>query len=165
MKLWAQRTVEEANLLNPAFCCGVLTSAVVGYMSIEETGIPYTLSHIVLPIVLHKATRECLPRTSSTSLAAWIQENSEARVQFVERVVALKSHTREAILFGLFHDWLIICQEGRLQATVSKSSIDRLVRSMENEVKECIKRAWVVGKWFAMAGTTETVMALWGIRP
>lgn len=165
MEKWTHRPIEEANLLNPAFCCVALTSAVIGYMGIDKEGIPYPLAHIVLPIVLHKATRERLPRASRTSLAVWIQENSEVRVQFVERVVMLKSHTREAILFGFFHDWLILCQEGRIQAKLSKSIIDRLARRLENEAKECINRAWVLGKWFALAGTTETVMALWGIRP
>ena len=41
MKPWALRPPEEANLLNPAFCCVTLAAAVLGYASVDETR--YTL--------------------------------------------------------------------------------------------------------------------------
>ena len=75
MKPWVLRPPEEANLLNPAFCCVTLAAAVLGYASVDKTGIPYPLTFLVLPTVLHKATRESLPSNRTrTSLAAWIQE-------------------------------------------------------------------------------------------
>ncbi len=120
---------------------------------------------MVLPIVLHKTTRELLPRTTRTSLAAWIQENTNARVLFAERTIALKPYTREAILFGLLRDWLVLHEGGRLQATLNNSDVDRFIRNLDDEAKDCIRRARFVGKWFASQGSAQTVMALWGIRP
>ena len=165
MKPWAQRPVEEANLLNPAFCCVTLTSAVVGYTDIDKAGMPYPLSFIILPIVLHKETRESLPRTIRTSMATWLQENMSARVLFPERTISLKPYTREAILFALLHDWLSIGTGGKLQTTKNNADVDRFLRRLGDEARDCIKRGRFVGKWFASAGSVETVMALWGIRP
>jgi hypothetical protein len=61
MKQWIQRPREEANLLNPVFCCTILASSIVSYMSVDVEGMPYPLALMILPVVLHKATREALP--------------------------------------------------------------------------------------------------------
>ena len=165
MKQWTQRPVEGANLLNPAFCCIVLTSSDVGYMSIDSAGIPYPLAFMVLPVVLHKSTRNLLPRDKRTSLATWIQQNTEVRILFAERVIALRAYTREAILFGMLHNWLVLVEGGRLQTNLDDSNVDSIVKKLEDEAKECARKARIVGQWFASAGSAETVMALWGIMP
>lgn len=165
MKPWNQRPVEEANLLNPAFCCTALTSSIVGYMAVDVEGMPYPLAFMLLPIVLHKATREALPQTIRTSLAAWIQEHTSVRVLFPERVVALKPHTREAILFGILHDWLTFRSDGRLRTTMAGQDVSRFLRRLDGEARECVMHARFVGRWFASAGSPQTVLALWGIRP
>ena len=165
MKPWALRPPEEANLLNPAFCCVTLAAAVLGYASVDKTSIPYPLTFLVLPTVLHKATRENLPRQTRTSLAAWIQENAEVKVTFAGRVTALKEHTREAILFGSHNSWFDMLPNGRVQTSLSDSDADGFIRKLEGEAKECVRRARFVGRWFALAGTPQTVWALFGIRP
>jgi len=165
LKPWIQRSIEEANLLNPAFCCVVLNASFVGYVSIYKMGIPYPLVFMVLPIVLHKPTRERLPRSTRTSLAAWIQENAETKVLYAERLMALKPHTREAIRFGLFYNWLVFEHNGQIHTNFNNSSVTRITHKMNNEARECVMRAKFVGKWLASAGSVQTVMALWGIRP
>jgi hypothetical protein len=164
MKRWEERTVEEAHLLNPAFCCAVLSASVVGYASEGSVGIPFVLSFLVLPITLHKRTRESLPRDTRTSLAAWLQQNAEARVGFAPRVIALRPHTREAILFGTTHGWITL-SGGLLAPTVNERTINNSAQSLETEARECLRRATFVGKWFARTGSASTVMALWGVRP
>ena len=94
MKTWLARSKEEAYLFNPAFCCITLSVAMRGYASVRDGGLPFRLAFMLLPIVLHKPTRESLPRDTRTSMAAWLQANSEARVLFYERLVSLKPHTR-----------------------------------------------------------------------
>jgi Family of unknown function (DUF6521) len=46
---WTGRPREEANLLNPAFCCTALTSSIVGYMGVDAEGMPYPLAFMILP--------------------------------------------------------------------------------------------------------------------
>ncbi|MFO1523776.1 MAG: three component ABC system middle component [Kiritimatiellia bacterium] len=164
MNPWGRRTTEEANLLNPAFGCIVLSAATHGYQSIEGRGMAYPLAYTILPLILHRITRDALPSTARTPMAIWLQEHSDAKVQFFERVLALKPHTRESILFGANQKWLGLVRS-TLVFSGAENAIDRALRRLDDEAKECVGKARIVGKWFATVGTTETSMHLWGIRP
>ncbi|MCC5859295.1 MAG: hypothetical protein JJT90_14140 [Ectothiorhodospiraceae bacterium] len=165
MKAWSVRPKEEAYLFNPAFCCTTLSVAMQNYVSVRSEGIPFPLAFMFLPIVLHKPTRESLPPNTRTSMAAWLQENSEARVLFHERLISLKPHTREAIQFGMLFDWIVPRNGGLLETTLSNAKVTRITRTLSDEARECVMRARFLGKWFAEAGETHTAMAFWGVRP
>jgi hypothetical protein len=165
MKLWSQRSIEETSLLNPAFCCLILASSVASYSNLKSEGLPYPLSFMILPIILHRETRELLPRTSRTSMTSWIQENTKVRIQFGDRVISLKSYTNEAILFGFNHQWLKIDQDLLLHTTKTTAIINSSIQNFDNEVKNCVKKAKIIGDWFAGTASIPTIMSLWGIRP
>jgi hypothetical protein len=165
MKSWHERTKEEAYLLNPAFCCMALTYAIVNYIGEKEDGMPFPLAFMILPIALHKKSRDSLPYNTRTSLPAWIQDNTSARNGFPERVVSVKPYTREAMLFGSKYNWLIFKEGGKLHTSKSKSDFKSYIIEPHNEAAACIKQAGFIGRWFAKAGSAHTVMSLWGIRP
>lgn len=164
MKPWSKRPLEEANLLNPAFCCLTISTYISSYTDFNNEGMPYPLIFMGLPIILHKSTRDSFPYSIRTSLPFWIQENVDRRILFFERTVSLKPYTQEALLFGLLHNWLVL-KNGKFQATINSTDIKRFLRQLEGESMACIKQANFLGKWFASAGSAETVMSLWGIRP
>ncbi|MDD5738690.1 MAG: DUF6521 family protein [Candidatus Pacebacteria bacterium] len=164
MKPWSERSIEEANLLNPAFCCAALAMSIAGYSGVNDAGMPYPLTFMVLPIVLHKQTRESLPPSTRTSLAVWMQNNADAKVLYAERLLSLKPYTREAIQFGLLYDWIALRHGWLVQTTFEESISARILQNLDNEAKDCVSRAKLVGKWFALAGSAQTVMNLWGIR-
>ena len=165
MRIWSNRPREEAYLLNPAFCCTTLTAAIWGYSNIKEEGIPFPYAFMFLPIILHKPTREILPVSTRTSMAAWLQRNSEARVLFYERLISLKPYTKEAIQFGMLVNWIIPRDGGFLGTTRSESDLNRAIDRLSGEARECVLRARLLGKWFGLAGTIPTVMSFWGVRP
>jgi hypothetical protein len=165
MKPWIMRPREEAHLLNPAFCCSVLTSSVIGYSSVEPKGMHFPLIFMILPIILHKPTCEVLPSNTRTSVAAWLQKNPSSKIQYHERTVSLVPFVREALLFGLINGWLTIGDTGRIQTSLTESSMRDILRKSSEEIGDYVMRARFVGKWFASAGSPQTVMALWGIRP
>lgn len=165
MKTWTARSKEEAYLLNPAFCCTILAATMSDYVNTKKEGIPFPLLFMVLPIVLHKFTRNSLPPSIRTSMAAWLQENAFARVLFYERLVSLKPHTREAIQFGMLRDWIVMGPGGLWRTTLDESDVHSDIQRLTDEARECVMRARFVGRWFAAAGTASTIMALWGIRP
>ncbi len=98
-------------------------------------------------------------------MAAWLQENPEARVLFYERLVSLKPHTREAIQFGMQLDRIVLRNGGLLETTLNTSDVTRTIRTLSDEARDCVMRAGFLGKWFAKAGATHTAMAFWGVRP
>lgn len=165
MRTWESRSREEAHLLNPAFCCSALTAAMYGYKETNNNGMPFPLIFMTLPIVLHKPTREALPINTRTSLPAWLLENGNAKVLFYERLISLKPHTREAIHFGLLMKWIVPEAGGIFQTDLGDSEINRISSYLTNEARECVMRSRFLGKWFALAGSLHTTMALWGIRP
>ena len=165
MKPWAERNREEAHLLNPPLCCVTITSACAGYSESSGQPLPFALAFMVLPIVLHKHTRESLPRTSRTSVPAWLQEHAEARIGFHERLMALQPYTREALRYGLAFDWIAIGDSGVIRCVAPNRLTNRAIRSLGGDAQECVSRAHFLGKWFGTTASTETTMALWGIRP
>jgi hypothetical protein len=164
MRPWLARSKEVANLLNPAFCCTVLSAVVSNYSSRDNLGMPYPLAFVVMPVILHKQTRNVLPINTRTSLAAWLEEKPMSRVQFYERAISLKPFVREAILFGVTNDWLVI-ESGRLKSKLADSKFKNFLQHMDGEARECVLRARLVGKWFAAAGSAETVLSLWEVNP
>lgn len=165
MNNWSERPREEANLLNPAFCCLGITAAVIGYQLAVPQGLPLGLAYMVLPITLHKPTRDILPNTRRTSLPMWLQNNTSVRVLFHQRLASLKPFTNEAIIFGCNKKWLSIQNGASLKTDRPESLLRKINQTLGDEPSECITKALFVGKWLAAAGSPATVMALWGVQP
>ena len=161
---WAERPPEQARLLNPAFIGALVWSSANGYLGIRARGLPYPLAFVAMPIVLHKATRESLPRAVSTSMVTWLTENTRAHVGFSDRARGLVPLVKDGILFASNGSMLSLA-DGHLSAAQRPRSVSRFEREASDEVKSCMKRAEFVGKWFAGSGDYATIMALWGVTP
>src|SRR4051812_8891000 len=112
MSLWESRPREEANLLNPAFCGLIIAQAVEDYVRAIPAGMPFALAFLVLPIVLHKPTRDALPQRTTKAISSWLEENEEYRATFPERAKTLSPYVREALLYDLMHDRLRLNDKG-----------------------------------------------------
>jgi hypothetical protein len=162
---WRLRSLEERNLLNPGFCSTLLWHAALGYASERKIAMAIELSFLVLPFVLHRETRESLPRNIMTSLPTWLAEHPIVRTRLGERAAALRPFTREALMFAGSHGLLSLSAEGvRANAEMKKHVVAGL-KLTSDEVRACAKRAEFLGKWLEKAGGTETVMVLLGVRP
>lgn len=157
--VWHQRSMEERALLNPAFCGELLHLTAAEY---GEDGLPFPLSFLVLPLVLHRKSREALPSTIRTSVPTWLQRNAEVKIGFDERVRNTAAITRETVAFLLAHANIHVGAGGTLIA-VGAVKQDRDPGS--DEIKDCITKARFLGRWLRRAGTAPTVYALFGIRP
>jgi hypothetical protein len=165
MTVWADRSHEERALLNPGFCATLLWHAARGYAGEGDNLLSFEESFLVLPFVLHRGTRETLPRSSRTSLAAWLDEYPLARGRVASRARLLVPFTKEALAFGGAHG-LIRLDEGRLRGDPAwQRAVNRTLKVTSDEVNGCANRAVFIGKWFAQAGSAATVLALIGVRP
>lgn len=160
-----ERPQEEAYLFNPAFLGLVLWSTGTGYREQTGKGIPFELAFVALPLSLHKGTREALPHSIRTSLAAWLEGNTDLRVGFPERARGLAPFVREAILFGSAHGLLAVDERGQLLAPPMQHPLKHYLSEATEEVRNCILRAEFVGRWFGVSGTGTTIMSLWGVTP
>ncbi len=130
-----------------------------------DSALSFEEAFLILPFVLHRQTREDLPRTLRTSLAVWLDQYPLARGRLAGKATLLVPFTKEALLFAGVHAFIRI-ELNKLRADESRASdVASILRDSSEEVKLCAKRAEFVGKWFAQAGNAATVLALIGVRP
>lgn len=165
MTLWKNRSPEERALLNPSFFSLLLWHAAIGHATETSAGLPFGTGFLVLPILLHRGTRDSLPKTVATSVPVWLDNNPLVRARLAERARTLVPYTREALLFGGTHG-IFTVQADRITAEQGwQRRITAELRRSSDEVGFCAKRAEFLGRWFARAGSPATVMALMGVRP
>jgi hypothetical protein len=163
MRQWHLRPQEVANLLNPAFCGQVLHSAVVAHCDATERSLPYPLSFLVLPLVLHRNTRETISG-QTRHFQNWITDHEEVKVGFADRARQTAPYTREAIIFLLQNAAIEIAEDGGLAVGKPLKRIRRKVpQASENE--SCVAKAAILGRWFGGAGSPATVFASIGVQP
>lgn len=164
---WRAQPIEQARILNPAFLGALLLAIADGYQleAQNESGLPYALTYLALPVVLHKPTRDALPSSIRTSMVAWLSVNASVQIGIADRAAALVPLVRDAIVVAAKGN-LVALHNGRINAVAKPAMLRSYgVQSDSMEVRNCLSRAKFVGRWFALAGDFTTVMALWGVRP
>ncbi len=170
MSAWQERTIEQRNLLNPAFCAIAVWHLAHGYhteataLGSNAGGLPFALAFVGASLVLRGQTRAQLPRTITSSLATWVNDHPLERSAIAKGVVVLRETVREALLFGTQHG-LLSLDGHRLEArSTSAKKINAYLRASSEEVRDCMRQAKFVGRWLCKAGAPPTVLALLGVQ-
>lgn len=163
MNTWENRPIEQAHLLNPAFCGEILRRAIKSYNTNSKQPFPYPLVFLILPVVLHRHTRENINLNTREQLHVWLQNNQSLRFGFAERARSLVSFTKEALNFLLQLDLIIINNTAALQLTRKRTQQQNLPE--DSEIVDCFKKAEIVGRWYAKAGNAANVYTMWGVTP
>lgn len=158
---WRDRPREERYSLNPALTASVIAEATAGYMRESGVGMPFGLSYLVVPVVYHTDTRESLPATVATSLAAWLADHELQRRALRDRVSAFAPLVREGLLFGLGSPRLSV--EGSLLSVPRPNAV--VPGQDVPELYRLLRAGRHVGRLFGRVGSATTVFALWGVRP
>jgi len=153
---------DAAALFNPAYCAAILHRVSSGYQSGGAGGLPYSLSFLALPIVLHTASAERLPSSARVRLHNWLLGNPEVLVGLADRARSLAPFVREAISFGL-KARVVQFVEPDLLAPVSSDHVAKWEKRSYN--LPAAKRAVVLGKLLSQIGEVPTVFTLFGVRP
>jgi hypothetical protein len=164
--VWRERPREEAHLFNPAFCAAILHEFVKEFQKARDHSAPYPLIFCAMPISLHGKTRRALPGSTLTSLYSWRERNPEMLVGFAERARSLRPVTQEALRFGIDRRALAFADDGGVVLGAKPLVVARKFEDgLTADARECIIAARLLGRWFAKAGTTSTIMAVWGVKP
>ena len=164
MKPWDQRPFEIRNLFNPAFCGLVLFRALQGYEEEDARGMPYSLSLLVLPLCLHKHSREALAAGSRSYLLKVAEKNPQVQVDFADRTAAMLPYAFEGLGLLMERGCIAIADDGRIQ-TVSRTVRKSIDMTGTAETVSCQRVARFVGKEFARIADRVTVYTTLGIRP
>ncbi|MCL6572883.1 MAG: DUF6521 family protein [Bacillus sp. (in: Bacteria)] len=160
---WQERPKEIAFLLNPAFCGELICICIKSYHKTISYTFPYILSFLVLPIVLHRRTRESIPRKARLHMHAWLQENQYVKIGFADRARLLAPITKETLAFLLKAEAIKLDEQGgiviRNYKCRNNSDID------DEEILDCFHKAQIIGRWLARSGSLTTIFAMWGVKP
>lgn len=162
MKRWDKRPFEIRNLFNPAFCGLVLFRAAEGYEERDIRGMPFSLSLLILPLCLHKGTREVIADSPRSYLLRTTEKNQQIVVGFADRVTQMLPYTFEG--FGLLMEkgCITVSDDGRIQTVANK--VRKTVKGT-GETVACQRVACIVGKEFARIADRVTIYTTLGIRP
>jgi hypothetical protein len=161
---WADRPREEAANLNPAFCGELIFRSASEFQRLREVPFPFVLSFVVLPLVLHKRTRDHLPGTANTAFVGWVAEHGPLLAELPQRALHLTPITREAIMFSLQHELLAIEQGGLIPGAKPIAARRKPDRTTD-DADDARRSASLVGRWFANQGLSSSIMQGFGVAP
>jgi hypothetical protein len=161
---WSDRPSEEARNLNPAFCGEIIFRTVSEYFRLRQSPFSFALSFVVLPIALHKVTRELLPGNASAAFAGWIAERSPFLAEFPDRVLRLVPVTRESLLFLVQHK-VVGLEAGGLVPGAKPIGRSARPSQVTDDVAEARSAAALLGRWFANQGSPSSILQGLGVSP
>lgn len=162
MKQWSRRASEIAYLLNPAFCARILFNSIESYAKECSNPFPYPLLYLVLPITLHKKSRDLVD--TRTKMPVWISKHPDLQIDFALRAKSLIPIANEALLYLLNSNLVCFDSDGNLIIPSQKAKLSQ-TRFTDGDVKKCLSCARSIGRWFARSGEVSTIYISWGIKP
>jgi hypothetical protein len=158
MQQWSERNSAVADLLNPALVAAVIAAAAMEYERRDGAPLPFELSFLVVPLVLHRDTRSALPKGVNSHLARWVTSNPVLAAGFGARAKALAEPVREGIRFGL--------RQGALDLDGANLTGHRLQGrpAAIGDIAQIIAKASFVGRWFTRIESSSTAFALLGVE-
>lgn len=162
MKRWDQRPIEIRNLFNPAFCGLVLFRSFSSYDDEDPRGMPFSLSLLILPLCLHKESRDLLVRSNRSYFLKIVSSHPQLLVNFGRRAADMLPFTFEALgllmQLGVFE----VNANGRLKAL--QEGVRKTVSGTPESIA-CQRVARFLGKEFARVADRATIYATLGVRP
>lgn len=148
-------------MLNPALITAVTAAAAEGYEGVARQPLPGSLPFLVAPLVLHRDTRDALPRQISTHWARWVFAHPVLQAGFAARALSLVEPVRDGLRFGLSHGALRLTTDGSLTGGLAaKAQVGET-----GDVAAVIRSARFVGRWLTKLDRPATAFALFGVAP
>ncbi len=119
------------------------------------------LLYLVLPLVLDRRIRDEIRENTRQKMHAWLQNHPELRVGFADRVRASSPSSIEALSYLFCAGAARVGESGIVLSGYAPAPLSQ----REDDVAQIFRKSAVVGRWFADAGTPESVYMMWGIRP
>lgn len=162
MKKWDRRPNEIRALFNPAFCGLNLLSAIESYEKLEDAGIPFSQTLLVLPLSLHKNSREVLLSRPRTRMLQVVESFPELLVGLPERTRNMLPFTLEGL--GLLWEYgcIDVTESGHIKRKKRRLKTSTIIT---DETQACMKCAALLGRHFALVSDSSTIYTSLGIRP
>lgn len=162
MNYWNKRPREIRNLFNPAFCGLVIARGIEGFIEAANKPMPFSLAILILPLSLHKKTRDQIKEGSRSYFTNILQDHPEIRVDLAKRAQGLLPYNMEAFAYLMSYGVINVDENGGLAIKVSK--IRKSITGSQ-DTKDCQTVARSLGRKMALMNDRVTVYTTLGIRP
>ena len=162
--VWSERPVEEASNFNPAFCGELLCRTVGEYYKARRAPLNVAVAFVVLPLTLHKQTRDHLPGRANTAFAGWIADHNTLLAELPLRIERLRPVVREALLFTIRHSRLAL-RDGGLVPGGKPLSLSAKSDVSTDDTDEARSASHMLGRWFAAQGSQPALLQGFGVLP
>jgi hypothetical protein len=162
MRHWHLRPIEVRNLFNPAFCGLVLHRALAAFQELDGRGMPFSTTLLVLPLSLHRQSREALKKGSRSYFLKVMAEHPELLVDFPRRCTDMLPYTLEG--HGMLMQMGVLNVQPNGHLTVTSQGVRKSI-SGTDESKDAQRVAAFLGKQFAHIGHSSTIYTTMSIRP
>jgi hypothetical protein len=161
---WQQRPPEEAHIFNPAFCGELISRTVGEFHKACKRPLNLAVAFLILPLILHKPTRDQLPGRANVAFAGWIADKNPLLAELPGRASRLRPISRESLLFALRHG-LLAFEEGGLVPGPHAVKPGAKAPSSTADVDEARRGAGMLGRWFANQGRQSVILQGMGVTP
>ena len=162
MKPWNQRPREIRNLFNPAFCGLILARGVEGFSETLNRPMPFSLTLLILPLCLHKRTREQIKEANRAYFTKILQTHPEIRVDLARRARGLMPYTMEAFGYLMSCGAIDVDESG---CVVLRDNKVKKPITGSQDTKDCQTVARSLGRKLALINDRATIYTTLGIRP
>lgn len=162
MKTWHLRPPEIRTLFNPAFCGLILAQGIKGYNQETKSPIPYSLTLLILPISLHKRTRDSILENKQSYLTKIIEMHPEIRVNLANRAKGLFPYAMEGFAYLMNSGFIQIDDSGGI--VLIKGTLGNSYKG-SRDTQDCQHAAFLIGKKFGKVKDKVTVYTTLGIKP
>jgi hypothetical protein len=159
---WNVRSPVPAAMFNPALISITIAAAANQYEETAGFAMPWPLAHLVTPMVLHRPTREGLPRTKATSLAKWAGDNTVLVAGLPARAQQLAPYVREGLRFGL-QEGTIELVDGEALRSLAETQIN--VRKVDGDLAVIFRAAGMIGRVLGRTGSDVTIFSTLRMQP
>lgn len=146
------RSPEAVALFNAPLGAELILNACWAKAQQGSPGLRWAEAFLVLPIALHPATRQTLPRDSRITLTRWAVRNPDVLADMQHRVAMMADPTKRAIRHGLRVDRLRFA-DAQLYAPQAPKNPQA---SWPEELRDAVRAARTCGQWLSV---TETHLA------
>ena len=160
---WTYRNPIVANLFNPAFCGEAIRRTIKSYNDNSKESFPFALSFLILPLLLHKRTRERMPKSTASYLFAWVENNDDLFYNFSQRAKDMVPFTKESIMFLLQNKHIDVDQSGGLNFVNKRQK--RIQGDDLEEFDMIMKNTNMLGKWLAKNSNVNSIYSFFRIIP
>lgn len=158
---WTDRSAVAAAMFNPPLFAVIIAAASDQYQTTAGPAMPWPLSFLICPMVLHGPTRLELPRQSRTSLASWVSDHEVLAAGFAARARSMSPLVREGVRFGLRQGLFRVVDDGRLQCGDAPS----VGANASADLRKVVLGAGMLGRVFGRTGDPATIFATLRVRP